>query len=181
MAGRGVYPKLAFIVAVAVGTFLLGSTMAQDVPKNVRAIIGKTESFGLGRYPISFWSYTNLAEHGQYMDEAEVAEWAEAGFTVPQSPRCDPDDSEQKAHMLRLLDWAQKHGLKLIFDSAQALGAKVNGKYVGGFGDMEVFSFSPSTVVTAIEGGMVTTDDDILAKRICEITGRRTEGRTWRT
>jgi dTDP-4-amino-4,6-dideoxygalactose transaminase len=61
---------------------------------------------------------------------------------------------------------ARKHGLKLIYDSAQALGAKVDGKYVGGFGDMEVFSLSPTKVVTAIEGGMVTTDDDVLAKRI---------------
>ena len=60
----------------------------------------------------------------------------------------------------------RKHGLKLVYDSAQALGAKVNGKYVGGFGDMEVFSLSPTKVVTAIEGGMVTTDAAVLAKKI---------------
>ena len=38
--------------------------------------------------------------------------------------------------------------------------------YVGGFGDAEVFSLSPANVVTAIEGGMVTTNEDVLAKRI---------------
>jgi dTDP-4-amino-4,6-dideoxygalactose transaminase len=61
---------------------------------------------------------------------------------------------------------ARKHGLKLVYDSAQALGAKVNGKHVGGFGDIEVFSLSPTKVVTAIEGGMATTNYEILAKRI---------------
>jgi len=87
---------------------------AQEVPQNVRSIIEMTRSFGLGRYPISFWSYTNLGEHGKVMDEAEVAEWADAGFTVPQSPIHDPNDPAQKAHMLKILDWAQKHGMKLI-------------------------------------------------------------------
>jgi len=61
---------------------------------------------------------------------------------------------------------ARKHRLRLLYDSAQALGAKVNGRHIGGFGDAEVFSLSPTKVVTAIEGGMVTTDDSVLAKRI---------------
>ena len=61
---------------------------------------------------------------------------------------------------------ARKHSLRLLYDSAQAIGAKVNGKYVGGFGDAEVFSFSPTKVVTAIEGGIVTTNDDVLARQV---------------
>lgn len=61
---------------------------------------------------------------------------------------------------------ARKHRLRLLYDSAQALGATVEGRPVGGFGDAEVFSLSPTKVVTAIEGGIVTTDNDVLAKRI---------------
>lgn len=61
---------------------------------------------------------------------------------------------------------AEKHRLRLIYDSAQALGAKVDGISVGGFGDVEVFSLGPFGVVTAVEGGMVTTNDRVLAKRI---------------
>jgi hypothetical protein len=102
---------LPFGLAVAI---TVNTPAQQQVPENLRSMIEKSQSFDLGCYPISFWSYTNLAEHGQYMDEAEVEEWTEAGFTLPQSPRYDPDDLDQKAHMLRLLDWAQKHGLKLI-------------------------------------------------------------------
>jgi dTDP-4-amino-4,6-dideoxygalactose transaminase len=61
---------------------------------------------------------------------------------------------------------ARRHRLRLLFDSSQALGAKVNGAYVGGFGNVEVFSLAADGVVTAIEGGMATTNDEILAKRI---------------
>ncbi len=64
---------------------------------------------------------------------------------------------------------ARRYNLRLLFDSAQSLGAKVDGKYVGGFGDVEVFSLSPTKVVTAIEGGMVTTNDDRLAKNIRQL------------
>ncbi len=61
---------------------------------------------------------------------------------------------------------ASKYNLKLIFDSAQGLGAKYKGKFIGGFGDVEVFSMSPTKVVSSIEGGLITTDDDELAGKI---------------
>ena len=62
----------------------------------MRSLVAKTESFGLHKYPVSFWSYTTIGEHGRYMTEAEVASWADAGFTVPQSPGFVVNDKEQK-------------------------------------------------------------------------------------
>ena len=100
--------------AIALSSAMVYSQEPVKTPDNLRAMIQKTQSFGLGRYPISFWNYTNLAEHGTHMDEAAVAEWADAGFTVPQSPEFDPADAEQRAHIVRLLDWAQRRGMKLI-------------------------------------------------------------------
>lgn len=88
--------------------------IVQQVPDNMRSIIEKNKSFGLDRFPMSFWSYTNLTEHGVYMDEAEADEWADAGFTVPQSPSYDPNNPQQKAHILRMLDWANERGMKFI-------------------------------------------------------------------
>ncbi len=61
---------------------------------------------------------------------------------------------------------ADKHGLALLFDSAQGLGSSYKGKAVGSFGSGEVFSLSPTKVVTAMEGGLVTTNDDDLANKI---------------
>jgi dTDP-4-amino-4,6-dideoxygalactose transaminase len=62
-----------------------------------------------------------------------------------------------------LLELAREHDLAVIFDSAQALGASYKGRPLGGFGNAEVFSLSPTKVITAVEGGLVTTRDSALA------------------
>jgi dTDP-4-amino-4,6-dideoxygalactose transaminase len=62
-----------------------------------------------------------------------------------------------------LLELAREHDLAVIFDSAQALGASYKGQPLGGFGNAEVFSLSPTKVITAVEGGLVTTRDGALA------------------
>jgi len=80
----------------------------------MRALLEKTKSFGLKQFPISFWNNGNIREHGDHMTEAEVESWADAGFTVPQTPSFDPNNEEQKAHITKLLDWAEKYGMKLI-------------------------------------------------------------------
>jgi len=66
---------------------------------------------------------------------------------------------------------AQEKGLHLIYDSAQGLGPKFQGKdgawqYAGGFGDAEVFSLSPTKVVSAMEGGLITTHKGDLALKL---------------
>jgi dTDP-4-amino-4,6-dideoxygalactose transaminase len=57
-------------------------------------------------------------------------------------------------------------GVPLIFDSAHAFGSSSYGKRVGGFGTAEVFSFSPTKLVVAGEGGLVATGDAGLAERL---------------
>jgi dTDP-4-amino-4,6-dideoxygalactose transaminase len=65
----------------------------------------------------------------------------------------------------RLQEIAGERGLHLFFDAAHALGSKRNGRPVGGFGDAEVFSLSPTKIVVAGEGGVIATNDDRLAER----------------
>ncbi len=60
---------------------------------------------------------------------------------------------------------ARKHGVKVLEDCAQANGGSVNGKKVGSFGDMAMFSFQMNKNITAGEGGMVVTDDERLYLR----------------
>jgi dTDP-4-amino-4,6-dideoxygalactose transaminase len=55
-------------------------------------------------------------------------------------------------------------GLPVLFDAAHALGSRRRGVPVGGFGVAEVFSLSPSKVVTSAEGGLVATRDPALAE-----------------
>lgn len=61
---------------------------------------------------------------------------------------------------------ARLNGLKLIFDSAHGLGVSNNGQKVGGFGDAEVFSLHATKFITGFEGGLITTNNDVLANKL---------------
>ncbi len=61
---------------------------------------------------------------------------------------------------------AARHALKLIFDAAHAFGSKYRGRSIGQFGDAEVFSLSPTKLLVAGEGGLVTTNDAALARTL---------------
>ena len=56
--------------------------------------------------------------------------------------------------------------LKIIEDGACAAGAALNGKPAGSLGDIGCFSFHPRKSVTTGEGGMLTTNDDLLAEKL---------------
>lgn len=58
---------------------------------------------------------------------------------------------------------ARERGIALVSDAASALGAEVNGRRVGTFGDVEVFSMSPTKPLSAGEGGFVSFADPQLA------------------
>ena len=58
---------------------------------------------------------------------------------------------------------ADRHGLAIVEDACEALGATHGGRRVASFGNPAVFGFYPNKQMTTGEGGMVTTDDDELA------------------
>ena len=61
---------------------------------------------------------------------------------------------------------ADEYKLKLIFDSAHALGSKRKGVSIGSFGDIESFSLSGTKVITSAEGGIVTLKDKVLRDKL---------------
>jgi dTDP-4-amino-4,6-dideoxygalactose transaminase len=63
---------------------------------------------------------------------------------------------------------AARAGISLLFDAAHAFGSLHGGVHVGGFGEAEVFSLSPTKVLTSGEGGIIATNNDLLAER-CRI------------
>jgi len=69
------------------------------------------------------------------------------------------------ADMPAIIKIAQKHNLRIIEDSAECLGASYNDIQVGTY-DVGCFSFFPTKNITTGEGGMLTTNDDKLAKHI---------------
>lgn len=73
----------------------------------------------------------------------------------------------QPVEMDRLWDLAERHGLKILEDCAQAQGARYRGRRTGGLGHAAGFSFYPGKNFGALgDAGAVTTNDDRLADQI---------------
>lgn len=70
----------------------------------------------------------------------------------------------QPADMTALSAVADRHGLVLCEDAAQAHGASWAGRPVGSFGVFAMFSLYPTKNMTSGEGGMVACDDDVARK-----------------
>jgi perosamine synthetase len=68
--------------------------------------------------------------------------------------------------MRRIRKIATRHDLRIIEDAAEAHGAEVDGRRVGGLGDMACFSFYANKIVTTGEGGMVVTNSEVYADRL---------------
>jgi len=61
---------------------------------------------------------------------------------------------------------AQKHGLPVVEDAAHAVGARYKGKMVGGISHITCFSFDARKNLSTCDGGMLTTNDEELTKRV---------------
>jgi dTDP-4-amino-4,6-dideoxygalactose transaminase len=84
----------------------------------------------------------------------------------------------QAADIKRLRQLADKHGLRLIEDAAQAHGAAVDGRRVGSFGEIGCFSFYPGKNLGAFgEGGAIVTNDMDIAQRIRRLRDHAQDGR----
>jgi hypothetical protein len=68
--------------------------------------------------------------------------------------------------MDKIMATAERHGLAVVEDAAQAHGTTLNGRPVGSFGTAGCFSFYPTKNMHSLEGGMITTADSELARTV---------------
>ncbi len=125
--------------------------------------------------------FTFIATFEAIIEAGAVPVPAEIDYTL----NLDPLDFERKitdrtkavipVHMLgspariqEIIDIAKRHNIKVIEDTAQALGAAVGGKKLGTWGDMGTFSFDFYKTLTTGEGGMIITNDRELYVRASE-------------
>ena len=65
-----------------------------------------------------------------------------------------------------IYDICKKHGIKVMEDAAHSFPASINGRMIGSIGDITCFSFYANKTITTGEGGMLTTDDEEIFKRV---------------
>ena len=66
----------------------------------------------------------------------------------------------------RIEEIAKKHNLKVIYDAAHVFGVEIDGKGIGSFGDISMFSFHATKVFNTIEGGALVYNDSSLKKEL---------------
>jgi dTDP-4-amino-4,6-dideoxygalactose transaminase len=81
--------------------------------------------------------------------------------------------------MPRIMALAHKHNLKVIEDAAHAVGAWLNRKHLGTWGDIGCFSFFSNKNMTTGEGGMIVTDDDALYEKLRVLRSHGMTSLTW--
>jgi perosamine synthetase len=72
--------------------------------------------------------------------------------------------------MERLMAVAEKYKVTVIEDATEALGSYYKGKHAGSFGKMSAFSFNGNKIITTGGGGVIVTNDEVLAKKAKHIT-----------
>lgn len=72
----------------------------------------------------------------------------------------------QLANMSSILEIAERYQIPVVEDAACALGATLNSKNAGSWGIMGCFSFHPRKAITTGEGGMITTNDPNLVRKL---------------
>ena len=121
---------------------------------------------------------TFIASPGSVVAAGAVPVFAE----IDESLTIDPDDIERKitsrtkaimpvhlsgvpCQMDRIMQIAKGHDLKVVEDCAQSCGTAYQGRQIGTWGDLGAFSLQFSKIITAGEGGVVTSDDPDLYER----------------
>ncbi|MGA7962211.1 MAG: DegT/DnrJ/EryC1/StrS family aminotransferase, partial [Candidatus Acidiferrales bacterium] len=84
------------------------------------------------------------------------------------------------AELASILQIARRHGLFVIEDACEAIGAEYQGQKVGIFGDVGVFAFYPNKQITTGEGGAVVTNNPEIAVKIRALRNQgRNDSKDW--
>ena len=157
-----------------------GANHAQAVSSGSAALKVALAALGVGAGDeVITQGYTFVATWEAILDCGAIPVFTE----IDASLNMDPADLEKKitdktkaiipVHMMgaaakieEILEIAQRHGIPVIEDSAQAMGGRLFGRHLGTFGAIGTFSLDSVKTITTGEGGMCITNDKALWQRM---------------
>jgi len=159
-----------------------GAAHGQAVTSGTAALKVALAALGVGAGDeVITQGFTFVATWEAILDIGAIPVFTEVDETL----NMDPVDLEKKisdktkciipVHMLgaqarieEIVAIAKKHSIAVLEDTAQAAGARINGRHLGTFGNCGTFSFDSVKTMTTGEGGMIITDDDKLMRDMSE-------------
>ncbi len=159
-----------------------GSKYAQAVTSGSTALKVALTALGVGPGDeVITQGFTFVATWEAILEVGATPVFCEVDTTL----NMDPHDLESKitpktrciipVHMLgaparirEIVAIAQRHAIPVLEDSAQAAGARIDGRHLGSFGSCGTFSFDSVKTMTTGEGGMIITDDQNLWQTMSE-------------
>ena len=155
-----------YAVGLASGTAAIGLALAELGVGRGDAVICSTFTFigsigpavHLGAIPVFVDCDESWAVSPELVEEAVRRYKPKAAVIVDLYGRC--------ADLPAITPVLDGHGVTLLEDAAEAVGASVDGRPAGSFGEAAVFSFNGNKLVTTSGGGALLTDDHHLAQRV---------------
>ena len=146
--------------ALQIAMMALGIGAGDEVITTTFTFVATVETIALiGAKPI----YVDVEEDSFNMNVAQI----EKAITKKTKAIIPVHLYGQSVDMNPLMEVAKKHNLFVIEDMCQAMGTEYNGNKVGTFGDISCTSFFPSKNLGAFgDGGMMFTDNDLLAEKV---------------
>ncbi|OGR05921.1 MAG: aminotransferase [Deltaproteobacteria bacterium RIFOXYD12_FULL_50_9] len=159
-----------------------GAGYAQAVTSGTAALKVGLTALGVGPGDeVITQGFTFVATWEAIFDVGAVPVFSEIDDTL----NMDPADLEKKitsktkaiipVHMMgaparikEIKAIADRHGIPVLEDTAQAAGARLGGRHLGSFGKCGTFSLDPVKTITTGEGGMIITDDEALWRKMSE-------------
>lgn len=159
-----------------------GSGYGQAVTSGTAALKVALKALGIGPGDeVITQSFTFVATWEAILEVGAVPVFTEIDTTL----NMDPEDLKEKitektkcilpVHMMgaparikEIVAIASEHGIPVLEDTAQAAGARIEGKHLGSFGKCGTFSFDSVKTMTTGEGGMIITDDEELWRSMSE-------------
>ncbi|MDP3467537.1 MAG: UDP-4-amino-4,6-dideoxy-N-acetyl-beta-L-altrosamine transaminase [Daejeonella sp.] len=114
--------------------------------------------------------FVDINPHTYNMDVEKLSEKLVAAEKVGKLPKIvmPVHLAGQSCEMTAIHTLSKKYGFRIIEDASHAIGGKYKGDPVGNcrYSDITIFSFHPVKIITTGEGGLITTNDSKLSKRL---------------